>query len=293
MIEIRRMKEIDEASAFISKMNLQPTQHVGYCGIDSEEIKHVLSTDFSDLAFADSVIGAFQNQQLVGVLGLDIDKESKEAEVWGPFIAHLEWHKVAEQMWKKLIEELPFSLETVYGFYNVHNVNGNQFMESLGAVKSGEHSILQISASHLPLKTASPVTIREMEKKDFQHIRYLHKESFPNAYFSADEMIKMHGETQKILVAELEQHFCGYIFCEADPKFAEGDIHFISVSPAFRNRGIGRELIIAGLDFLFSFQEIEVITLTVESDNNAALSVYRHAGFVEQHRLYAYNGKLL
>ncbi|MDF1507143.1 N-acetyltransferase [Robertmurraya sp. DFI.2.37] len=292
MIEIRRVKEIDEVSTFISKMNLQPTQHVGYCGTDSEEIKHALSTDFSDLAFADSVIGAFQNRLLIGVLGLDIDMESKEAEVWGPFIDHSEWQKVAEQMWKKLIEDLPSSLEAFYGFYNVHNVNGSQFMDSLGAVKSGEHSILQISTNHLALKTVTPVTIREMKNKDFQHIRFLHKASFPNAYFSADEMIDMHGEKQKIFVAELEQHFCGYIFCEAEPKFAEGNIHFIAVSPAFRNRRIGRDLIIAGLKFLFSFQEIEVITLTVKSDNEAALNVYLHAGFIEKHRLYSYHGKI-
>ncbi|MGG0718561.1 N-acetyltransferase [Robertmurraya massiliosenegalensis] len=288
MIEIRRILELDEVAIFMEKMNAQPSHHVGYCGTDKDEIKHTLLTDFSDLSLEYSLMGAFLDDQLVGFIGLDIDKDSKEAEVWGPFIFHSEWDEIADQMWRKLIEELPFSLVTVYGFYNIHNTKGNQFMKRIGAKKSGEHSILQVSVNNLISMKDSQLNIREIEETDFLPFQTLHNDAFPEAYFSADEMIERQGRTQKLFIAEMNDLFCGYVFCEAEPSFAEGDIHFIAVSPAFRNRGVGSELMKVGLNFLFSFKEIEVITLTVKSDNQAALKVYLHAGFTEQHRLYAY-----
>jgi len=46
------------------------------------------------------------------------------------------------------------------------------------------------------------------------------------------------------------------------------------------------------LDFLFSFKEIEVISLTVNVENQAALNVYLRSGFKEQQRLFAYRCQL-
>ncbi|WP_019152617.1 GNAT family N-acetyltransferase [Robertmurraya massiliosenegalensis] len=292
MIEIRRIIDLDEVSTFIEKMNTEPMNHVGYCGTDKDEIKHALLTDFSDLSLEYSLIGAFLHDQLVGAIGLDIDKESIEAEVWGPFISNPEWDEMADLLWETLIRELPVALKTVYGFYNVKNTNGIKFIEKLGAIKSGEHSVLQISEHNIISRKGSTVNIREYEEKDFIPFQCLHHEAFPNTYLSADEMSNKHGSEQKLLIAENHQQFCGYVFCEANPSFSEGNIEFIAVSPSFRKQGIGNALMKKALDFLFSFKEIEVISLTVNVENQAALNVYLRSGFKEQQRLFAYRCQL-
>jgi ribosomal protein S18 acetylase RimI-like enzyme len=281
--------EIDEISRFISDRNPIPEHHIGYCGTEEEEIKDTLVNDFSDYPLALSFVGLYENNRLVGILGLDVDKDAKEAEIWGPFIDYVEWEKAAKLMWEKLIEQLPISLHRVYGFYHVKNDNGKLFMESLQGWRSGEHSVLTaIPQEEAPNEGESSVTISENIEAHLGAYEALHKEAFPEAYFSAEEMLNRRNDKQKLFVATSGDIFYGYVFSEANPSFGEGDIHFIAVSPNARNMGIGKALLKASLNFLFSFPEIQEITLCVSSDNQGALRLYQNTGFTEKTRLYSY-----
>jgi mycothiol synthase len=61
----------------------------------------------------------------------------------------------------------------------------------------------------------------------------------------------------------------------------KGRIYMLGVDPDFRNRGLGRELLRAGLSHLKS-KGREIIDITVDSKNDAAVSLYESEGF----RLY-------
>lgn len=291
MISIFTLKKVAnqwEVANFISQLNNQPEHQVGYCGTVVEEIEDTLLNDFSDLPFQDSFIAAYENDSLIGVVGLDVDKESENAEVWGPFVLHENWMEIAKMMWERLFNQLPISLQTIYGFYHVKNLYANRFMEELGATKEGEHTILTISSK----KSHPHITyISEISKDYFEQLEALHKRIFPNAYYSAEEMVSKHNDEHKLLIAVQDGEFLGYIFCEANPSFSEGDIHFVAVSENARNRGIGRDLIEKGLQFLFSFEDIKEITLCVNSTNEAAISLYKKVGFEVQSRLNSYEIK--
>jgi mycothiol synthase len=58
----------------------------------------------------------------------------------------------------------------------------------------------------------------------------------------------------------------------------KGRIHMLGVDPDHRNRGIGKEVILAGLSYLKS-KGLETVELTVDSENEAACGLYRSAGF--------------
>ncbi|BBX74748.1 ribosomal protein S18-alanine N-acetyltransferase [Mycobacterium shinjukuense] len=58
------------------------------------------------------------------------------------------------------------------------------------------------------------------------------------------------------------------------PPF-EYEVHTIGVDPAYQGRGIGRRL----LDALLQFASGGVVYLEVRTDNEAALGLYRSAGF--------------
>lgn len=70
MIEIKYSKDLKAVSTFIANMNKHDQHHVGYCGINEEEILHTLLNDFSDIPLEESFVVAFENDKIIGVLGL-------------------------------------------------------------------------------------------------------------------------------------------------------------------------------------------------------------------------------
>jgi ribosomal-protein-alanine N-acetyltransferase len=72
------------------------------------------------------------------------------------------------------------------------------------------------------------------------------------------------------------------------PPF-EYEVHTIGVDPAFQGQGIGRRL----LDELLNFADGGVVYLEVRTDNEAAIALYRSAGFAQiglRRRYYRVSG---
>lgn len=86
-----------------------------------------------------------------------------------------------------------------------------------------------------------------------------------------------------ILLCDKERPI-GYCWTIFNPKenLARGinksRIHMMGVDPDFRGKGLGRVVLLAGLSFLRD-QLIELVELTVDSENKAACALYESIGF--------------
>lgn len=283
---IRPILDLQSAADLIAECNNEVSQHVGYCGNKKEEILHTLLNDFSDLPTRESLIGAYDNNRLIGVLGLDVDMESQEAEIWGPFIISSDWNGIASKMWKQLIENLSVSIKLFHGFYSIENQKAENFMQEHDFSKGEEHIILSAKASFLDYD--SDLHVQELDSLFTGPFIELHQKLFPKTYYDGSEILNRLNDERRVMIAHENDQLIGYVYFEASREFREGNIEYIGVSPNYRNMGIGSKLIKSALKQLFTEFLIEEIQLCVGAKNEKALKLYKKAGFVEKYNLIAY-----
>lgn len=162
MLEFGKAKDIKEAAEFIAALNSKDEHHVGYLGTDQGEILDSLLNDFSDLSLEESLVCAYHEGKLIGVLGFHYDEEKKAAEVWGPFTIQMPGVELSLKMWNTLLKQLPVKPEKVYGFYNVKNELGIGLMGCLEAERKDNQAIFTVrKGDHLGDKSTN-ITIKEM-----------------------------------------------------------------------------------------------------------------------------------
>jgi ribosomal protein S18 acetylase RimI-like enzyme len=289
VIDMPKQSEIHELATFISNLNQQSQHHVGFCGTEEDEIAHSMEDEFTDVPVKDAFFIARESDEIVGLLGFDIDLDKGSAEVWGPFIQHSDWSKIADQLWRVSMETLPGTIHTFQSFYNIKNQNGLSFADRLDFTKTSEETILTFNRESL--HTLSHDTLQEVSKEHESEMKALHDSLFPNAYYSGNEILHRVNEYKRVFILEDQTGMLGYVYVEVEPQFGEGSIEFVGVKETVRGRGLGSRLISIGLRWLFSFPSVEEIVLCVNSKNDKAIHLYKKAGFQRVHLLTAYKWK--
>ena len=284
-ITISPPTNIEELAIFLAKLNNDPRSHVGFCGEDKEEIFQTLCHDFSDLDVSQSFAVAYEKGFIVGAIGLDIDKDDQSAEVWGPFISEeIVDSNIIEELWEQVLSYSSFQLNLVSFFLNKENVVGKEFVLKQGGVEKGQDYILKAHRSEF--NEGGMHGIEKYESTYEESFSHLHNAAFPNTYYGAQEIIsRLDEDNQLFIIKNDSKDIKGYVYVEADSEHGDGSIEYIAVSHGSRKQGVGTQLIKAALTYLFSYKEIEEITLCVGKENEKALNLYAAAGFKVKHDL--------
>lgn len=151
------------------------------------------------------------------------------------------------------------------------------------------HRALHKMERPLPLGLTSPLEVRpfvvgqdeeaalEVNRRAFAQ----HPEQGDMTRAMLDErMVEPWFDPAGFLVHDVGGRMAGFcwtkLFAHLDPVV--GEIHVICVDPDFAGRGLGHELVVAGLDHLAG-RGATVGMLFVEADNAAALALYERLGF--------------
>lgn len=284
MIKIQRNPKLVDVVAFIARLNSNSEHHIGFCGKKVDEIFNTLEEDFGDVPASDAFLIAMESNKIVGVCGFDADIERGKAEIWGPFVDHLDALKVSNMLWESIITEIPDAIQTVYLFPENHNKMVIDFANVLSFDSVSKKTIL--TCSKQSFRGISNHNVITLLSEHYSSLEKLHNELFPNTYLTGNEMVEgLSGKSAIFGLIDKNSNLLGYLYAEAEPEFGEGNIEFVGVTPSSRNKGVGSSLLVKGLEWIFTFPSIEEVTLCVKSDNTKAIRLYTSLGFQIEHQL--------
>lgn len=291
MIKIQTQPNLNEVSAFIASLNRHPENHIGFCGKQQAEILHELEEDFTDVLAKDAFVMATEQDKIVGVCGFDADLERRDAEIWGPFVGNTNALQASKLLWQELVKIIPDVIHTVELFPNDNNKTVFDFALQSGFDFHSEQKVL--TCTRYSLRGINDNTAIQIPKHHYNTLIKLHDKIFPKTYLSGREMVKeLDKEFTVFGVIDKNENLLGYLYAEAYPKFADGSIEFVGVDPSARGKGVGSALLVKALQWLFSFQSIEEISLCVRSDSSNAIHLYKKVGFHVEYELTSFEKKL-
>ena len=274
-VTIEKVKDLEELARFLSLINQHKTLHIGYCGVQMEEIYKTLREDFvSDDGDIHFFIARSHTADIIGAIGIDVDGSS--AEVWGPF-TKVSSRKLSVLLWEQLVNEHP-TIQAFHFFINKLNIEQQVFLNDLGAKNTGEHLILEIKAERF--QNVSEFKSTMFNPSDFPAFEKLHSENFPNTYYDA-KTIKEKLDDEKILrVLKTDiNELIGYAYYEVDIEMAEASLEYIVISREAQNQGHGSMLLKEVLTHIFSYPQINEVSLSVSNNNSRANHLYLKNGF--------------
>ena len=287
MIKIISCKDrIDELVHFVARLNSDGTHHIGFFGEGEADVRSSLAECL--IPPSDGFMLAYDDDQLVGIFGVDADPEVNKAWLYGPLVEHADWHTIADQLYASVLPLIPANIRDRILFCDVRNIHMEEFATRHGFPLQAENTILTLTRDHYKPSARMKTQVREYQESFFEQFDELHKVLFPNGSYNANQMAKKINDTHQVFIAAEDEKLLGYIFCKIDPEAESGYVDFIGTDKSARVCGIGADLLVAGLDWMLSAPTTRKVNLTVNADNIVARNLYEKFGFITERIMRGY-----
>ena len=292
MIRITRCKDhVEELVQFVTRLNSDGAHHIGFFGEGEADVR--ASLDECLIPPTESFLLAYDGDNLVGVFGVDADPEINRAWLYGPLVDHADWQVIADKLYAEIMALIPASIRDYDLFCDEQNIHIQDFAARHGFPLRSENAILALAREDYTPFAREKTKIIAYQESSFKKLEQLHKALFPNAYFTARQIVEKLNETHKLFLAVEDDQLLGYHFCKIEPEAESGYVDFIGMQASSRNHGIGAALLASGLDWMLSAPTTKKIDLTVNADNIAARKLYGKFGFETERVMCAYRKQVL
>jgi ribosomal protein S18 acetylase RimI-like enzyme len=260
-------------------LQLDPSHHVGYVSENQDDI----ASSLRDIAGLEEQFFVAQNETGIrGFIGVDFD--DNVAWIYGPMCDANNWEETVKKLWSQLEPKL--TDKKLLLFADARNTRFTNFTQSIHCREHGRECVLEFSRPQLETWRKKIGLSRAASETDFAAFTRLHDSIFPGTYYDGAEILERLNHQHKLFVHG-ESELLGYSYAEVSDG-GEANLEFIGVSTRARGQGIGRDLMVRTLEWIFSFTEVEKVSLTVNAQNLAALAMYQKLGFLEQRHMVSY-----
>lgn len=277
---------IEELIQFVARLNSDGAHHIGFFGEGEADVRSSLAECI--IPPADGFMLAYENDQLIGVFGVDADPEVNRAWLFGPLVNHADWHTIADRLYEQVLPVIPAGIRDHDLFFDVQNIRLQEFAARHGFPLRSENAVMTLLREKYTPTAKNMSQIISFDERFFNQFEKLHKVLFPNAYFTARQMVERINETHQLFLAMENENILGYHFCKIEPEAESGYVDFIGTDSSARGHGIGADLLASGIDWMLSAPSTKKINLTVNADNVPALGLYKKFGFVTERVMRGY-----
>jgi len=273
---------------FISAHNPAGEHHIGYFGVTPEDIRQ--SVLMLNLRYNRGFRLALEGTRLVGVMGVDFDKEIGRAWLYGPIVIADDWAAAADALYAAVCPVLPVAVCEHEMFVDAENINCHAFAERHAFTNQGEMAIYFITPERLAALPEQ--TAEEWDGRFADRFVALHDRLFPRSNYTLNYMLAERDKGATLLILTDGDMPAGYFFGRAEPESGEAYVDLVGVDPAFHGRGLGRRLMLAGLSRLRAMPNLHQVNLTVEAGNLPAMRLYESLGFARERGMAAFRKKV-
>lgn len=282
---------MEELVDFAARLNSDGAHHIGFFGEGEADVRASLAECL--IPPSEGFRLAYEGDRLVGVFGVDADPEINRAWLFGPLVEHEDWHTIADQLYAEVLSLIPVDIRDYDLFCDVQNIRLEAFAARHGFPLTSENAVLTLRRGDYKPSAKRQAQVGVYQEGFFAPLEKLHKSLFPNAYFTARQMVEKIDATHQLFLAIENDQLLGYHFCKVEPESESGYVDFIGTDSAARGRGIGADLLAAGLDWMLAVPTTQQISLTVNADNAVARSLYEKFGFVTARVMRGYRKKVV
>lgn len=269
---IRDEQELRALARLAAPLQARPETHVIYVGTDVEAIV----AELRETTWQEVGVVAVDGDDTIGWLVGDVDADMGRVWWHGPFVAAAAWEAVASELLRAGRRQLPGQVAEEELAVDAHFERCRAWAEVEGFVAEEGSFVLDLVG---PIEPPT-VAVREITTDDHGAVIGLHDALFPGTHTIGAALVAGHDERHRRLVIESGGAVVGYIAVERQPD-GSGYIDFLGVAPSARRKGLGGELVRAGVAELRRMGAV-TIGLTVREENTGARDLYVSLGFREE-----------
>lgn len=279
MVNLHRPTDAERPTlaAFTAALQVRPEHHVGFLGIDADGIADEIVEDVDDWTEAAAV--AVEEGRTVGWSMGSIDHDMGRVWWFGPFVDLDDaqaWGRVADLLDDAARAGLGDHVTEEEYAFDARHVVGAAWAVARGYTAEPGSAVLTLDQVLEP----PSVPIRVVGPGDVGTVGRLHEELFANTHTTGAALVGTSDPYRLRLAVDLDGDLAGYVAVERQPD-GSGYIDFLGVHPAYRRRGLGAELVRAGVTALAGLG-CDTFHLTVREANVGARALYEGLGFTEE-----------
>jgi GNAT superfamily N-acetyltransferase len=278
LFRVAQRDDYRELTEWLVQMSQAPDQHClhTWSGQSAEGLQQQLLGywDDSELCY----LMALRGDQLVGALGSEYDEGLGRGWLHGPHVADEDWERIAEELFHRLLAELPPAIRQLDAYLNAENRRGRRFyaQEGFEERENLNHEFCLTSGERV---VSGGGRCMPLEKEHEASFAQLYEALFPAAYYSAERIIQMLGQSHQVLVVAEAEEVLGFAVVSVEGDSSEGEIQFFGVREASRRQGHGRRLLLSATDWLFDRAGVSQVCLNVAEELAHARALYESVGF--------------
>lgn len=275
MIKECKLEEIKSCVDLAFKLNSKSESSSAYCSKKYDSIYK----DFEHMIKGEEhvVVGYYEADKLVGVMGFFVDVDKHTADCVGPFIDGDRFLDIAKDILdfaKTLLNE-----STRYNFYfDQRNTDCLELMKLLNANYNGNECSLKLERKNYIPKSIE-VNIELITTENSIELIKLHDNIFPGTYVSGTDIINSLGGNRQAYCILEHDVMVGYGVLRLDEGSSNLCVEILAVDEQFRGKGYGKALLSNSLKQAFSNKSIESVYLIVDDPNTVAKNLYFSYGF--------------